>query len=284
MRARSVALRRATDYAVKALSGAAAAVGIAALSWILFEVLMKGAGALNWEFFTAMPTPPLIEGGGLANAIVGTLLMTALATLIAVPVGLLAGVYLAEFGLDSRLTVSVRFLANALMGAPSIIIGLFIYTVIVVPTHTFSGYAGAVALAIIMLPVIARTSEDLLRLVPNELREASLALGAPRWKTTLGVVFRAARAGLLTGVILAVARVSGETAPLLFTALNSRLWVDTLAEPTANLTVTIYKYAMSPYPDWQQKAWGASLLITAGVLVMTIIARFIFQRGKRPGE
>jgi phosphate transport system permease protein len=170
------------------------------------------------------------------------------------------------------------------MGAPSIIIGLFIYTVIVVPTHTFSGYAGAVALAIIMLPVIARTSEDLLRLVPNELREASLALGAPRWKTTLGVVFRAARAGLLTGVILAVARVSGETAPLLFTALNSRLWVDTLAEPTANLTVTIYKYAMSPYPDWQQKAWGASLLITAGVLVMTIIARFIFQRGKRPGE
>jgi phosphate transport system permease protein len=284
MRPRSVALRRTADYAVKVLSGGAAMVGIAALAWILFEVLMKGAGALNWEFFTAMPTPPLIEGGGLANAIVGTLLMTALATLIAVPVGLLAGVYLAEFGHDSRLTVSVRFLANALMGTPSIIIGLFIYTLIVVPTRTFSGYAGAVALAIIMLPVIARTTEDLLRLVPDELREASLALGAPRWKTTLGVVFRAAKAGLLTGVILAVARVSGETAPLLFTALNSRLWVDSLAEPTANLTVTIYKYAMSPYPDWQQKAWGASLLITAGVLVLTIIARFIFQRGRKPGE
>ena len=276
---RSVAGRRLVDNIVKVISGSAAGLGILALAWILFEVFAKGAGAINWTFFTAMPTPPFIEGGGLANAIVGTILMTALATLIAVPIGLLAGVYLSEFGHESKLTVSVRFLANALIGTPSIIIGLFIYTIIVLPTRTFSGYAGAISLAILMLPVVARTTEDILKLVPNELRESALALGAPRWRTTLGIVFRAAKAGLLTGVLLAVARVSGETAPLLFTALNSRLWVHSLAEPTANLTVTIYKYAMSPYPDWQQKAWGASLLITAGVLVMTIVARLIVQRG-----
>jgi phosphate transport system permease protein len=279
-RPRSIKGRRLVDNLVKVLSGAAALIGILALGWILFEVIARGASAINWDFLTAMPTPPLMEGGGLANAIVGTLLMTLVATLIAVPLGLLSGVYLAEFGHESKLTISVRFLANALMGAPSIIIGLFIYTLIVVPTRTFSGYAGALALAILMLPVIARTSEDMLKLVPNELRESALALGAPRWRTTLGIVFRAAKSGLLTGVLLAVARVSGETAPLLFTALNSRLWVSSLAEPTANLTVTIYKYAMSPYPDWQQKAWGASLLITAGVLILTVTARLIIQRGK----
>ena len=277
---KSIALRRLVDNIVRVIAGGSALLGIFALGWILFEVISKGAGAINWTFLTAMPTPPFIEGGGLANAIVGTLLMTLIATLIAVPVGLLAGVYLAEFGHDSRLSVTVRFLSNALMGTPSIIIGLFIYTIIVVPTRSFSGYAGALSLAILMLPVITRTSEDILKLVPNELRESALALGAPRWRTTLGVVFRAAKSGLLTGVLLAVARVSGETAPLLFTALNSRLWVDSLAEPTANLTVTIYKYAMSPYPDWQQKAWGASLLITAGVLFLTIAARFILSRGK----
>ena len=284
MQPKSIAARRLADNLVKAISAGSALIGLFFLAWILLEVIAKGAGAINWTFFTAMPTPPFIEGGGLANAIVGTLLMTGLATLIAVPVGLLAGVYLSEFGHDNRLTVMVRFLANALMGTPSIILGLFVYTLIVVPTRTFSGYAGAISLAIIMLPVVARTTEDLLRLVPDELRESSLALGAPRWKTTLGVVFRAAKAGLLTGVILAIARVSGETAPLLFTALNSRLWVDSLAEPTANLTVTIYKYAMSPYEDWQQKAWGASLLITAGVLLLTITARFFLQRGKGSSE
>ncbi|HUX08177.1 MAG TPA: phosphate ABC transporter permease PstA [Acidobacteriota bacterium] len=277
---RSIIGRRLADNIVKMISGSAAGLGILALAWILFEVFAKGAAAINWTFLTAMPTPPFIEGGGLANAIAGTLLMTAIATLIAVPIGLLAGVYLAEFGHENRLAVSVRFLANALMGTPSIIIGLFIYTLIVVPTRTFSGYAGALALAILMLPVIARTSEDILKLVPNELRESALALGVPRWRTTVGIVFRAAKSGLLTGVLLAVARVSGETAPLLFTALNSRLWISSLAEPTANLTVTIYKYAMSPYPDWQQKAWGASLLITAGVLVTTIAARLIIQRGR----
>jgi phosphate transport system permease protein len=279
-RPKSVVGRRLADNIVKVISGGAALLGILALAWILYEVFARGAGAIDWTFLTAMPTPPFIAGGGLANAIVGTLLMTLVATLVAVPVGLLAGVYLAEFGHEKKLTVSVRFLANALMGTPSIIIGLFIYTLIVVPTRTFSGYAGALALAILMLPVIARTSEDILKLVPNELRESALALGVPRWRTTLGIVFRAAKAGLLTGVLLAVARVSGETAPLLFTALNSRLWVSSLAEPTANLTVTIYKYAMSPYPDWQAKAWGASLLITAGVLILTVTVRLIIQRGK----
>lgn len=284
MQPKSIAVRRLVDNIVKVISGSAALIGIFFLAWILFEVCVKGLGAFNWDFFTAMPKSPLREGGGLANAIVGTVLITGLATLIAVPIGLLAGVYLSEFGHDNKLTLTVRFLANSLIGTPSIILGLFVYTLIVVPTRTFSGYAGAIALAIIMFPVVARTTEDLLRLVPNELRESSLALGAPRWKTIMGVVFRAAKAGVLTGVILAIARVSGETAPLLFTALNSRLWVDTLAEPTANLTVTIYNYAMSPYETWKQMAWGASLLITAGVLLLTVSSRLILSRGKKTRE
>jgi phosphate transport system permease protein len=243
-------------------------------------VLARGLGALNLAFFTQMPTPPGISGGGLANAIVGTLGLTAVATLIAVPMGLMAGVYLAEFSDDSKAGDFSRFSANVLMGMPSIIVGIFAYTLVVVPLGHFSGYAGALALAILMLPVITRTTEDMLRLVPNTLRESALALGAPRWKVTLAIVFRAAKSGLITGILLAVARVSGETAPLLFTALNSPYWFSSLNEPTPNLTVTIFNYAMSPYPDWQQKAWGASLLITSGVLIMTILARFFLRERK----
>ena len=199
--------------------------------------------------------------------------MTVLAMLIGVPIGMLAGVFLSEFGRGTRFAEWVRFCSNILMGIPSIIIGVFVYIIMVVPMKNFSGYAGAVSLAIIMLPVITRTTEDMLNLVPNALRESALALGAPRWKVTLGVVFRAARTGLITGTLLAVARVSGETAPLLFTALNSPYWPGSLNEPTANLTVTIFNYAMSPYPDWQAKAWGASFLITAGVLGATVFTR-----------
>lgn len=277
MRTRSQATRKAADLAVRLLSGLFAMLALVLLGWILWTVIARGAAALNWDFFTKLPPPPGQEGGGLANAIVGTLIITALATLIGVPVGMLAGIYLAEFGAHSRMAGYVRFVLNVLMGTPSILIGVFVYTFLVVPVGHFSAYAGAVALAILMLPVVARTGEDMLALVPNTLRESALALGAPRWKVTLGVVFRAAKAGLITGVILAVARVSGETAPLLFTALNNSFWSDTLAEPTANLTVTIFQYAMSPYENWQQMAWGASLLITMFVLAVMLSTRFLLR-------
>ena len=272
--------RRAMNGLVSVWAVTSALLGIAVLVWITVVVVVRGLGALNLSFFTQLPTPPGILGGGLANAIVGTLVLTVVATLIAVPLGLLGGVYLAEFSEDSKVADFSRFSANVLMGMPSIIVGVFAYTLVVVPLGHFCGYAGALALAILMLPVVARTTEDMLRLVPNTLRESALALGIPRWKVTLAIVFRAAKAGLITGVLLAVARVSGETAPLLFTSLNSPYWFHSLGEPTPNLTVTIFDYAMSPYPDWQQKAWGASLLITAGVLVVTVLARYILREKK----
>jgi len=277
-RHRSIARRRGADAAVKVVSSLSSLVALFFLGWILVEIVAHGAGALRPELFTALPRPPGMEGGGLANAIVGTLLITLLATVLGVPLGLAAGVYLAEFGLDSRPATAVRFLSNVLMGTPSIIVGVFVYTVLVRPVGHFSGYAGAVALAIIMLPVVARTAEDILSLVPNALRESALALGAPRWRVILGVVFRSARAGLITGVILALARISGETAPLLFTALNSPYWPETLGQPTANLTVTIFNYAMSPYPDWKAQAWGASLLILGGVLTLAVGSRLLLRK------
>ncbi|HEX9860133.1 MAG TPA: phosphate ABC transporter permease PstA [Nitrospirota bacterium] len=273
MNRRSISSRKATDLAVKVLSSLSAFIGIVALAWILYEIMSRGASSLNYGFFTNPPTPPGMEGGGLGNAVLGTVLITALATFMGVPVGLMAGVYLSEVGRKTRLASTVRFVANMIMGVPSIIIGVFVYTLLVVTTGTFSGYAGATALALIMLPVVASTSEDMLKLVPDTLRESALALGAPHWKVTTGIVFRAAKTGLVTGVLLAVARVSGETAPLLFTALNSPYWPKGLGEPTANLTVTIFNYAMSPYDDWQAMAWGASLVITLGVLFLTIVAR-----------
>jgi phosphate transport system permease protein len=272
--------RRLANLAVSLGAGASALLGIFILFWILYVVIARGVGALNLSFFTRLPTPPGMTGGGLANAMVGTLLLTIAATVAAVPLGLLAGIYLAEFSENSRLGDYTRFSANVLMGMPSIIVGVFAYTLVVVPLGHFSGYAGALALAILMLPVVIRTTEDMLRLVPNTLRESALALGAPRWKVTLDIVFRAAKSGLITGILLAVARVSGETAPLLFTALNSPYWFHSLNEPIPNLTVTIFNYAMSPYADWQQQAWGASLLITLGVLLVTILARFWLREKK----
>jgi len=269
------------NRAVMVMSGLAAAIGLFFLIWILGYVTVKGIGAINWSFFTQLPSPPGVEGGGLSSAIVGTLIMTVLAALMAVPVGIIAGTYLSEFGRDSRLGHTVRFLSDILVSAPSIVIGVFVYLVMVKPLGGFSGLAGAVSLAIIMLPVVTRTTEEMLRLVPGEMREAALALGAPYWHTMVRVVFRAATAGLLTGVLLAVARVSGETAPLLFTALNSPYWGN-LNQPMSNLTVTLFNYAMSPYDDWHAKAWGAAFLITASVLTVTIVTRFILRdRSKR---
>jgi phosphate transport system permease protein len=281
MKLRSRVGRQLVNNGVMVISTLAAMIGIAALVWVLYEVVTRGAGAFNWSFFTKLPAPAGEEGGGLVQAILGTLMITVLATVIGVPIGLFGGVFLAEFGQRSRLAMPVRFMSNVLMGTPSIIIGVFVYSILVLPFKQFSGYAGAAALAIIMIPLMARTAEDILNLVPDTLRESALALGAPRWKVTVGVVFRAAKNGLLTGGLLAVARVAGETAPLLFTALNSPFWPKSLARPTGNLTVTIYNYAMSPYADWQQMAWGASLLITMSVLSLTISARVILHERKR---
>ena len=221
---RSATGRKLTDHLVKVISACAALVGILALAWILLLVLQKGAAAINWDFFIHRTLPTGDTGGGVGNAILGSALLVGLAVVLGVPIGLMAGVYLSEFGRATRLGTAVRFSANVMMGIPSIIVGLFVYTLMVVPMHSFSGWAGAVALAILMLPVVARTTEDMLQLVPNALRESALALGASRWKVTFQIVFRAARAGLLTGVLLALARISGETAPLLFTSLNSPYW------------------------------------------------------------
>lgn len=281
MRRRPAWPRTAADTAVKGVSVLAAMIGLAALAWILVVVLRHGAAALDVRLLTSLPSPPGGTGGGLGNAIVGTLAMTLLACALGIPVGMLAGVYLAEFGRGSRLAGTVRFMVNVMIGIPSIIIGLFVYTIMVVSVGHFSGWAGGVSLGLLILPVVARTTEDMLVLVPNSLRESALALGAARWRTTLQIVFRSARAGLLTGVLLAVARVSGETAPLLFTALNSPYWPRSLSGPTANLTVTIYNYAMSPYPDWQRIAWGASFLITIGVLALTIVSRALVRERKK---
>lgn len=278
---RSMHGRKSLDLVVKGFSSLAALVGITFLAWILYEVLKRGITAIDWNFFTKLPVPPGIEGGGVANAIIGTFSMILVAVAIGVPLGLLAGIYLSEFGRNSRFGELVRFATNVMMGIPSIIIGLFVYTLMVLRMGNFSGWAGAVSLAIIMLPVMGRTTEDMLSLVPNSLRESALALGAPRWKVTLDIVFRGAKSGLITGSLLAIARVSGETAPLLFTALNSPYWAKSFNGPIPNLTVTIFNYAMSPYADWQRIAWGASLLIMVMVLLMTVVARTLFKEASR---
>ncbi|AEB10455.1 phosphate ABC transporter permease PstA [Desulfobacca acetoxidans] len=273
--------RRLVNLLISMIAAIAACLGIFILLWITLMLAYKGLPALNLDFFSKNPTPPMVAGGGLANAILGTLLLTFLATVMAVPIGLLAGVCLGEFGQHSKLAEVCRFASNVLTGMPSIIVGVFVYGLLVLTTGNFSGFAGAVALAIIMLPVVARTTEDMLRLVPDPLRESALAMGCPRWRVTLAIVFRAARSGIMTGVLLGVARVSGETAPLLFTALNSPYMISSLMQPTPNLTVTIFNYAMSPYEDWQRLAWGASLLITASILVLNLLARLTFGEKKR---
>ncbi|MCD6117577.1 phosphate ABC transporter permease PstA [bacterium] len=281
MKERSLFWRKFRNKTTAVLSTLSALLGLFILSWILYTVILRGVSALNWAFFTELPAPPGMSGGGLANAISGTLIITVMATIIGVPVGLLAGIYLSEFGQNSKLADVVRFFSNILMGTPSIIIGIFVYGILVVPVGHFSAYSGAAALSIMMMPVVARTTEDMMQMVPAAIRESALALGAPRWRTTLQIVFRSAKKGLITGVLLAVARVSGETAPLLFTALNSPYWPSGLGEPFANLTVTIFNYAMSPYEDWQRMAWGASLLITLGVFAVTLITRFVLADKKQ---
>jgi phosphate transport system permease protein len=265
--------RRISNYLVVALSLAATAFGLLFLVFVLGTLLANGIGALSPTLFT-QATPPPGSTGGLMNAIFGSLAMTAIATLVGTPTGILAGTFLAEYAHGSRLGEIVRFVNDILLSAPSIIIGLFVYAIVVVPMGHFSAWAGSVALAIIMIPVIVRTTEDMLSLVPNTLREAAAALGAPKWKIIVTVTYRSAVQGMLTGVLLAVARISGETAPLLFTALNNQFSSTNLNAPMANLPVVIFQFAMSPYADWQALAWAGALLITAAILVLNIGARF----------
>ncbi len=268
------ARRRLTNRIIIGLSIAATGFGLLWLVMVLGTLLINGASAIGPALFAQM-TPPPGSSGGLLNAIAGSLVMTGIATLIGTPTGILAGTFLAEYARGSQFGELVRFINDILLSAPSIIIGLFVYEAMVVHMGHFSAWAGAVALAIIMVPVIVRTTEDMLRLVPSALREAAAALGAPKWKVVVMVTYRAALQGMVTGVLLAIARISGETAPLLFTALNNQFWSTDLNRPMANLPVVIFQFAMSPYADWQVLAWGGALLITVSILVLNITARIL---------
>ncbi|HQR04546.1 MAG: phosphate ABC transporter permease PstA [Proteobacteria bacterium] len=268
--------RRLINRIALSLSMAAMACGLFWLSWILWTTLSLGLGGLSPELFIRM-TPPPGEAGGLANAIAGSAIMVGLATLVGTPVGVMAGVYLAEYGRRGWLGRTTLFINDLLLSAPSIIIGLFVYTLVVANMGNFSGAAGVVALALIVVPVVIRTTENMLRLVPATLREAAFALGAPKWIVITRVTLRASLAGVMTGVLLAVARIAGETAPLLFTALSNQFWSLDLGKPMANLPMTIFKFAMSPFADWQRLAWAGVFLITLGVLMLNILARVAFR-------
>ncbi|HET7261728.1 MAG TPA: phosphate ABC transporter permease PstA [Casimicrobiaceae bacterium] len=260
-----------------AMSLATMALGMLFLLWILAVLFGKGLGAMSLGLFTRM-TPPPGAAGGLANAIYGSLVIVGTATLISTPIGIFAGIWLAEYGRDRWLAEATRFVNDMLLSAPSIVLGLFVYTVYVVRVGHFSGWAGSMALALIAIPVVVRTTENMLRLVPHSLREAAVALGAPMWRVILMVTLKAVRGGVITGILLAIARISGETAPLLFTALNNQFWSGDMAGPMANLPVVIFQFAMSPFADWQALAWAAALLITLTVLLLNILARTAFRQ------
>jgi phosphate transport system permease protein len=251
--------------------------GMAFLFWILWVLFRNGFAALSPTLFT-QPTPPPGSAGGLANAILGSVIIVGVATLVSTPIGILAGIYLAEYGKDGAIARATRFINDILLSAPSIVIGLFVYTVYVMQVGHFSGWAGSFALALIAIPVVVRTTENMLHLVPGSLREAAVALGAPMWKVILRVTLKAVRGGVITGVLLAVARMAGETAPLLFTALNNQFWSADMNGPMANLPVVIFQFAMSPFEDWKSLAWAAALLITLTVLVINILARTVFRQ------
>jgi phosphate transport system permease protein len=268
--------RKFTNWFALAASIGAMGFGLFWLGWILFTLVSHAVPHLHFSVFTQM-TPPPGGQGGLLNAIVGSLILTGIATLIGTPIGILAGTYLAEFGANSWVASVTRFINSVLLSAPSVVIGFFIYAVIVARTKHFSGWAGACALAVILIPVVVASTENMLRLVPNNLREAAAALGAPQWKVTIYVAYRAAKSGILTGVLLGVARISGETAPLLFTSLNNQFWNVHLAKPMANLPVVIFQFAMSPYEDWQHLAWIGALIIATSVLLLNIFARITLR-------
>jgi phosphate transport system permease protein len=269
--------RRVVNAVMLCVSGLTLLFGLFWLAWILITLFYEGFNALGPTLFT-LSTPPPGSNGGLLNAIAGSFAMAAMGTLIGTPVGILAGTYLAEFGRRGWLTPATRFINDILLSAPSIVIGLFVYSVYVTQVGHFSGWGGAIALALIVIPVVVRTTDDMLKLVPDSLREAAVALGAPNWKMIVFISYPAARAGIVTGILLAVARISGETAPLLFTALNNQFLSFNMNAPMANLPVVIFQFAMSPYPDWHRLAWGGAILITLAVLALNIIARTLFRR------
>ena len=271
------ARRKIVNRVALGLSMAAMAFGLFWLIWILVTTLALGIGGLSLDLFTQMTPAPNEPGGGLANAIAGSFVMVLLATFVGTPLGILAGIYLAEYGAKNWLSSATRFINDILLSAPSIVIGLFVYAIYVARMKSFSGWAGVIALALIVIPVVVRTTENMLRLIPNTLREAAYALGAPKWKVILLITLKAARAGVVTGILLAVARISGETAPLLFTALSNQFWSADLSKPMANLPVTIFKFAMSPFKEWQELAWAGVFLITVGVLGLNIVARTFFS-------
>ncbi|HKX92564.1 MAG TPA: phosphate ABC transporter permease PstA [Sphingomicrobium sp.] len=272
--------RRLADLAALLFAGAATLFGLFWLFWILWTTLAQGAAALSPALVTEM-TPPPGESGGLLNAFYGSAVMVLLAVLIGTPVGVAAGTYLAEHGRYSRLAAAVGFVNDILLSAPSIVIGLFIYELVVRPSGHFSGFAGALALAMILLPIVVRTTDEALRLVPNQMREAAFALGIPAWRVTAQILYKAALTGIVTGVLLGLARIAGETAPLLFTALNNQFWSASLAEPLANVPVVIFQYAMSPYDEWHALAWAGALALTAFVLSLNLVVRYFARRGTR---
>lgn len=271
--------RKLTNAVALTLSLGAMSFGLFWLGWILLETIRLGFGGLALSVFTEMTPPPQAAVGGLANAIVGSLIMVSLATFVGTPIGVMAGIYLAEYGQKTWLGATTRFINDILLSAPSIVIGLFIYAVVVAQVKSYSAAAGVLALALIVIPVVIRTTENMLSLIPGALREAAYALGTPKWKVISSITLKSARAGVMTGILLAFARIAGETAPLLFTALSNQFWTLNLGEPMASLPVTIFKFAMSPYENWQKLAWAGVLLITLGVLALNIIAR-VFLRNK----
>lgn len=275
--------RRIINAVALLLSAAAALLGLFFLAWILWTTLSKGIAAFNVALFTQM-TPPPSEAGGLANALFGSVMMCLLAVLIGTPIGIAAGTFVAEYANRHWVGATIRFVNDILLSAPSIVLGLFVYTLVVRPMGGFSGFAGVIALAFIVLPVVVRTTDDMLKLVPAQMREAALSLGIPQWKVTLQILYRAAAPGIVTGVLLALARISGETAPLLFTALNNQYWSADLSEPIASAPVVIFQYAMSPFEDWHALAWAGAFLITVFVLVLSLFARLVLLRKRVPND
>ncbi|CDL84983.1 phosphate ABC transporter permease PstA [Xenorhabdus szentirmaii] len=279
-RRRMQSWRRQKNRIALMLSMATMAFGLFWLSCILFSTIIKGIDGMSLALFTEMTPPPNTGGGGLANAIAGSGLLIFWATVFGTPLGIMAGIYLAEYGRRSWLAETIRFINDILLSAPSIVVGLFVYTVVVAKVQHFSGWAGVIALALLQIPIVIRTTENMLKLVPDNLREAAYALGTPKWKMISAITLKASISGIITGVLLAIARIAGETAPLLFTSLSNQFWSTDLSQPIANLPVTIFKFAMSPFTDWQQLAWAGVLLITLCVLLINIMARVLFTKKK----
>lgn len=272
--------RRVKNYIALTLSLLTMAFGLFWLLWILWTTVSKGIDGLSWDLFTQDTPPPNTDGGGLANALAGSGLLILWSTVLGTPLGILAGIYLAEYGRKSGLAEVIRFINDILLSAPSIVIGLFVYTLVVSRMQHFSGWAGVFALALLQIPIVIRTTENMIKLVPDSLREAAYALGTPKWRMILSITLKASLSGIMTGVLLAIARIAGETAPLLFTALSNQFWSTDMSQPLANLPVTIFKFAMSPFAQWQSLAWAGVLVITLCVLVLNILARMIFVKRK----